>query len=32
MEQFEGSGLAGFIQKPYHVPLLEEKLRKVLAE
>ena len=32
MEQFEGSGLAGFIQKPYHVPLLEEKLRKVLAQ
>jgi CheY-like chemotaxis protein len=31
MEQFEGSGLAGFIQKPYHVPLLEEKLRKVLT-
>jgi alpha-mannosidase len=27
MEQFEGTGLAGFIQKPYHVPLLEEKLR-----
>jgi two-component system cell cycle sensor histidine kinase/response regulator CckA len=32
MEHFEGSGLAGFIQKPYHVPLLQEKLRKVLAE
>jgi len=32
MEQFEGSGPAGFIQKPYHVPLLEEKLRKVLSE
>jgi nitrogen-specific signal transduction histidine kinase len=32
MEQFEGSGLAGFIQKPYHVPLLEEKLRQVLSE
>jgi two-component system, cell cycle sensor histidine kinase and response regulator CckA len=31
MEQFEGSGLAGFIQKPYHVPLLEEKMKKVLA-
>lgn len=32
MEQFEGTGLAGFIQKPYHVPLLEEKLRQVLGD
>jgi nitrogen-specific signal transduction histidine kinase len=32
MEQFEGTGLAGFIQKPYHVPLLEKKLRQVLGE
>lgn len=31
MEQFEGSGLDGFIQKPYQVPMLEEKLKMILA-
>ncbi len=31
-EQFGGKGLAGFLQKPYQVASLKEKLRKALGD
>ena len=31
-KRFEGKGLAGFIQKPYRLPMLREKLRQVLDD
>ena len=32
MNRFAGKGLAGFIQKPYQLPKLEERLRVVLPD
>jgi len=31
VQRFVGKGLAGFLQKPYQLSLLEQKLREVLT-